>query len=354
MSSLSLDVHALRKTVGWAVMPRWTCVVLRGVDALEAADALSPRDLYVREGQALQTLLLDSSGAIRMDLFFCARLDEFLLVGAGLSGPQLMAEVEARVPAGLDIQLEDLTERYTRLCIAGPYAWELMMALLSPELLGLPYLGFYEQEGLFCLRTGSIGEYGYDLLLEESRRSSLQRRLEAVAGEFGGRNVATTAFDVCAVENGVFQQDWLQRQSVTPVEMQLQWRVRYGRDFVGRAALRAQVQTRSGRRSLMLVSSTPMQAEDPVYLDGQRVGSVLVAAYSPIRDDFVAVGLVIPRCCYPGLTGLSVGESTAFVRARSAPAVNNRSLWVNPQQHSFETRDIDAFAPLVFEVTGHG
>lgn len=350
MAPLDSDVFVLRQSVGWAVLPAWTRVRITGPDALETADTLSPRDLYIRDGQALQTVLLDDAGVVQMDLYFCAQHEGFLLLGAGRSPSQLIAEMQTRLPSGLDVDIEDQTDRFRRICIAGPYAWELMMALISPEMLGIQHLGTFEADDLFCLRTGNIGEYAYDLLLPPPRVPEVLERLDALAEAFDGRQVDAKSFEVCSIENGIFQIDWCRNRTLTAVEAQLQWRLRYERPFVGREALQAQLVSTSRRQTLMLVSPTPMQADDPVALERRAVGTILTVTYSPLRQDFVAIALVDQAYAFPGLKGLTIGASRAPARALSAPAINNRSLWVNPQRHSVHTRKTDSFAPLVPEL----
>jgi hypothetical protein len=69
------------------------------------------------------------------------------------------------------------------------------------------------------------------------------------------------------------------------------------------------------------------------------------AGASPTRGDWLAIAIVERALAHAGLDGFTVGGVPA--RTLSAPAIDNRSLLVDPQRHSFATRDTDRFPPLV-------
>ena len=55
---------------------------------------------------------------------------------------------------------------------------------------------------------------------------------------------------------------------------------------------------------------------------------------------------------YAGMDWEWVSGSGSAYRARSlsAPAINNRSLYVDPQRHSYQARSDGSFPPLVLEL----
>ena len=70
----------------------------------------------------------------------------------------------------------------------------------------------------------------------------------------------------------------------------------------------------------------------------------MLATINPLVPTDIAV-LAMPHA-HPGLGSLEVATSGASVRVISAPAVNNRSLYVDPQRHSYGTRSEQAFPPI--------
>src|SRR4051812_17153038 len=96
---LAAEVRALRDSVALtenAVRPR-ACFRVSGPGAFDGVEALCPRELFIRDGQMLHSLLLDETAKPIVDLYVCADGEEFLLLG---EGPNAASLLSARIPAG--------------------------------------------------------------------------------------------------------------------------------------------------------------------------------------------------------------------------------------------------------------
>jgi glycine cleavage system aminomethyltransferase T len=82
---------------------------------------------------------------------------------------------------------------------------------------------------------------------------------------------------------------------------------------------------------------------------GHAVGHIVNAEFSTLRQEWVAQGLVDTRVSRPGITGFAAGPSLSGPALRTflPPVINNRSLYVNPQRHSFRTRSEVTFPELL-------
>jgi glycine cleavage system aminomethyltransferase T len=96
---------------------------------------------------------------------------------------------------------------------------------------------------------------------------------------------------------------------------------------------------------VLLASDRELPTGARVVADGRDVGSVLHAGRSPTRGDWLAIAIIERALAHAGLTGFEIGG--AMARTLSAPSIDNRSLLVDPQRHSFATRETDNFPPLV-------
>ena len=67
-----------------------------------------------------------------MTLCVCSRGDDYLLLADGLDDAGLLARLRAHAPRDADVQIEPLAATEQLLGISGPYAWELIAALLEP------------------------------------------------------------------------------------------------------------------------------------------------------------------------------------------------------------------------------
>ncbi|HEX3760744.1 MAG TPA: glycine cleavage T C-terminal barrel domain-containing protein [Kofleriaceae bacterium] len=336
------EVHALRTATTLAAGDHIACVRVRGSDAADALDRVSPRAVFARTGKMTHTLVLDDDARPVADIYLCCDEDDWFVLAEGMPAPAVIDHLRAHA-GGLDVALDDLTASHAMVTLNGPYAWELLGELTTPDVIGLPYLGFFHADAFTCFRGGKTGEYGYDLLVERGRLPALRDQILTVGQRFELAEISLAALEVAQLENLFWnpRRDWA--PGLTPIELQLQWRVSYDRAFPGAAALHRRRQA-AHRRAVLLCADRALAADARVIADRRDIGSVLHAGWSPTRGDWLAIAIVERALAHAGL-GFEVGGVAA--RTLSAPSIDNRSLLVDPQRHSFATRDTDGFPPLV-------
>jgi glycine cleavage system aminomethyltransferase T len=344
-----IEIHAVRTGVAFCAEPTMVCLRVSGDDAFPTLDRVCAADLFVRDGQVRPSVLLDEQGRVFADVYVGQDDDALLLMSEGPSAAQLTEHLRAHAPSGASLTIEELTASHDLLSVHGPYAWELIGELLGPDLIGLPYLYFYRTEGILCLRGGKTGEYGYDLFIPRDHTGEIRERLEVKGSAFDLRQVGLEALSQCSLENGFFDIRREGRHGLTPIELGLQWRVSYRKDHVGAPVLAAQRAAGVARRATYLVAQGPIAEDDAVELDGERIGHVLSAGASPILKTHVGVALLDRPFFHAGIdrfTAAGAGERV-HVLTVSPPVLVNRSLYINPQRHSYATRARDNFPPLV-------
>lgn len=346
--SVADEVLAIRQSVAISRPGHVRCLRVQGPGADVALDSIVPSELYLRDGQMLQTLLLEESGRIVADAYLACDDDAFDLLAEGPTGAELRDHIVRRLPAASRVSIEDRSETHGAIGLDGPYAWELLAQLAGPDVFGLPYLTFFHLDQWTCYRAGKTGEYGYLLVAPREDLDGLQARLLDLGRSLDAVPAGLDALDECARENWFFNIRREGREKVTPLELQLQWRISYRKDYVGADALRARRAETSRRRTVCLVSDDPMERGDSVSLDGRRVGRVLNAGPSSTRGDWVAVALVEETWAHPGIPGFRVenDRTAATARSETPPLINNRSLHVSPQIHSYAERGEFPFPPL--------
>jgi glycine cleavage system aminomethyltransferase T len=319
-------------------------VMVRGERAYERVEALCPRDLFVRTGQVLHSLVLDEQGGVQADLHVAPRDDDFLILADGID--------DARLLAALDGKAEPLTASHALISLAGPYAWELLGALLGPEVatigymtdIPIPELG----EGALCLRTGATGEYGYDLLLRHADAQACVERLRMLGERFDLLEVETAVLDRCALENGFFCPRHRGLLGRTPIELQLQWRVRYDHERLGPILVAGRDRHRGGPRLCWVIGRLEDPPPDPGLLtrEGRPVGELLDGFRSPVLGCFVGVALLDRGVAHPWLDGIFT-DAGLELRVEAPPLIQNRSLFVDPKKHTYAHRREDVFPPIV-------
>jgi len=352
------QARALRHSAGLSRLDHVRPLRLRGDGALDLLDALTSSRLFIRENEMLQTLFLDQEARPFADVLVAQEEDAWLVLAEGPTREALLAHArrvkDERFP-GAAVEIEDLAPGHALLGVDGPYAWEVAAAALGPDLLGAPYLSFVRFGDASCLRAGKTGEYGYVVLAPRPRAEEIWTRLLEVGAAQGAEQVGLEALDLCALENWHFSMRVLEGSpgralDLTPLELQLQWRVESQKEFVGAEALRARRAAGAKARVTCFTAGAEVQAGQPVELGPARVGTVLAAAFSPLRRDWVGWALLDLHVAWPGISAMTVagaGVPPVAIATRTPPVLNNRSLHIDPHRHSYQTRDRDEFPPLV-------
>jgi len=341
--AIAAELRALRTSATVADADHVACIRIRGAGAQDLLDRVSPRTLFARPGRMVHTLLLDDVAKPLADVYLCCDEDDFLVFADGMPASAVI-DYLAPHARGLDAACEDLAPTHALLSLGGPYAWEVLAELATPDVIGLPYLNFFHEARFVCFRGGKTGEYGYDLLIERDRLDAVRDQLATVGRQFDLATISLPALDAAALENFFWNPRRDVRAGLTPIELQLQWRVTYGRTFPGAGAL-ARRRQEASRRSVLIASEGALADDAPVTAGDRTIGTILSAGRSPTRGDWLAVALVDRRYAHAGLVGLS--SNGVPVRTLSAPSIDNRSLYIDPQRHSYASRETDRFPPLV-------
>ncbi len=320
-------------------------VRVRGEGAFHAIDRMFTRDLYLRDGQMIHGLLLDEEGRVFADCYLASDEEEFFLLAEGPDKLELLDYLR-RHAAPFAVEIVDAGEGHRLIGLDGPYAWELLARLVGQEVVGLPYLTFFYFQDLLCCRAGKTGEFGYVIIAPEHAAQGTWERLADAGRDLDVAEVTLDVLDHCALESWFFNVRAEGRRRVAPLEFQLQWRISRRKEYVGSGALRERRKAPLAQRLTCLVSHAPMHVDDVVRHRAAELGPIVNAGYSPIRDDWVALALLDAEYAYPGIDDFAVGTETISARSVSPPVVNNRSLYVNPQVHSYATRHETDFPTL--------
>jgi glycine cleavage system aminomethyltransferase T len=102
-------------------------------------------------------------------------------------------------------------------------------------------------------------------------------------------------------------------------------------------------------RTTSFTSPTPLAPGDPVLHAGRAIGEVLAAGWSHTLGAVAGIALVETPLAHPHIDAFTVrgASGETAIRTRTPPLVNNRSLYVDPHRHAYQTRAADAFPPLV-------
>lgn len=338
------SLRAIRYSVALSSLDHVAHVRVSGAGAFEGVSRVFPRELYVRDGQLAHGLLLDEDGIVWADCLLGNDEGDYVLLCEGQEADDIVAYIRGHCEdvEGLEVSIP---QGVSSMGIDGPYAWELMANLVGPEVIGLPYLTFFHFDGVLCCRSGKTGEYGYVLVANEL--TSLWDELIGLGAALDVAEAGLDELDTCALENGFFSIRREGAYGLTPLELQLQWRISRRKPYVGSKALERRRQEGLRQRVTCVVGNEPLAAGDAVRCDGDLRGGLVNAGSSALRGDWVGLALIDLHYALPGVDTLRVGDDDVSARSVSPPVINNRSLYVNPQVHSYSSREADDFPPLV-------
>jgi glycine cleavage system aminomethyltransferase T len=337
---VSKEHKAIRFSAAISTMNHVSCIRMSGDDVFEVMDAICPKELYLRDGQMQHTLLLTENASPLADVYVCCDDEDFIILAEGLSAPDLIDHITGHAPPSMSVDAQDLSSSHTVISVNGPYAWEILSEALGPEVVGMPYLSFYHLEDLICFRGGKTGEYGYDILVPQPGAQELEDKIREKGRPLDIGDAGLETLDQCALENWFFNIRREGALDLTPIELQLQWRISYRKEYVGATALAEHRQQGNKTRLTTLLSTQEISTGQAVTHEGEQVGKIVNAGFSHTREDWVGLALMDLPYSYPGL-------DLDGLQTVSPPVLHNRSMYVSPQAHSYGTRDETPFPPVV-------
>ncbi|MCC6169988.1 MAG: aminomethyl transferase family protein [Caldilineaceae bacterium] len=291
-----------------------------GPGAQRLLDRVVTRDVKrCAVGQVLYTPWCDEDGFL-IDDGTLARLDQqqFRLTAADPTWRWL-----ADCGAGLDVQVDDVTEQIAALALQGPLSRHVLQAAAPGA--GLDGLRYFRLANVSLggvpvtvTRTGYTGDLGYEVWMPAEEAEPVWDALVQAGQPFGLLPAGMAALDIARVEAGLLLIDvdyiaatraLIAGQKSTPYDVGLDWTVALDKgDFVGRRALRAELERGSvwkcvglevdwpglealyGRVGLVpRLAGRASRAAVPVYQDGEFIGQATSSAFSPILKQFIAI-----------------------------------------------------------------
>ncbi len=301
----------------------------------------------MKVGQVVYTPWCDASGKV-LDDGTIARLDatRFRMTAAEPNLRWLQDNA-----AGLDAQVEDVSESLAALSLQGPASRAILEQM--GDLQGLKYFQLRETRlreiPVGVSRTGYTGDLGFELWIEEARALDLWDALIAAGTPYGLTPAGMLALDVARIEAGLMLIDvdyvparkaLAESQASSPYELDLGWTVKLDKErFVGREALAAEA---AGGPQWQFVGievdwtalerlyaevglatrlpTTAWRASVPIYAGGEQAGYATSGGWSPLLKKYVALAHLRASWAAPG-TALEIENTVEHRRKRAAARV---------------------------------
>jgi len=304
---------------------------LTGKDATRLVDRIITRDMRkVSVGQVVYTPWCDEHGKV-IDDGTVSRLEENTYRWTA-ADPSLRWFTQNA--AGMDVQIEDISESISALALQGPTSGRLLKSVVKDgDIANLKYFrvmrGSIDGVPVEISRTGYTGDLGYEIWMASEDAVKIWDELMSSGHAFDIHPAGMLALDVSRVEAGLLLIDvdfnsskkaLVDEQKYSPFEMGLGRLVNLDKNrFVGQAALIAEQKRGSAREIVGLeidwpqveslyeevglppaVSPIASRVAVPVFKEGVQVGKATTSTWSPTLKKMIALATMKREFTRPG------------------------------------------------------
>ena len=334
--------------------------LLGGRDAARLLDRMVTRDVArLAVGQVYYTPWCDVHGKV-IDDGTVSRLDErtFRLTSAEPNERWL-----AMNAVGLDVTIEDVSERTAALALQGPLSRAILQRLVPADLATLKYFRLLHTRlrdvPVTISRTGYTGDLGYEIWVDADRALAVWDALVEAGTPYGLVPAGIWALDIARIEAGLVMLDvdyfsshraLIEDQKSSPFELGLGWTVSATKGpFNGRRALREEkargpawgfvglevewesLERRYADRGLApQLPTVAWRTSAPVYRRGGQIGYATSGCWSPLLKRYLALAHLQAPHFAPG-TEVSL-EVTVEHRRQRASAVVRALPFYDPER----------------------
>ena len=307
------EQQATRQAVAVYDQTSFSKLLLQGRDALALLQRLCANEMDGPVGKMVYTPMLNERGGIESDLTVMRQApDRFLIVTGSAQATRDADWIGRHVAPSEHVVLTDVSALYSVLSVMGPLARELLARAspddLSPEALKFSWtreidVGFARVR---AARMSYVGGPGFELYVPVEMARHVYLALMEAGQDLGPgasglprrvRDAGYYALDALRIEQG--RRAWGAElgPDETPWEAGLSSSVKLDKPaaFIGQAALRASLDRPLRKKLVSLVLRSPQAyawGGETILLDGEPVGEISSAGYSPLAGACVALGYV--------------------------------------------------------------
>ncbi len=272
------------------------------------------RDLRrLSDGDVVYTALCDADGNVVDDgTVFRFGSDRFRWIGYTDEDESWFAGHADRL--GLEVSLENSTDRLHNLAVQGPLSREIMKSIVvtpagRPSLTDLRWFTFTEgrlgEDGpeVLVSRTGYSGELGYEVWCHPDDGPVVFDTVYEAGADKGIALFGLDALDIVRIEAGLIFKGYEYDGSEDPFEAGIGFTVPKNKtdDYVGKEALaRRRADPTRALVGLEIEAADPFVLGDRVISGGEDAGIVTSGTRSPVLDKNIALARVAVAYCEPG------------------------------------------------------
>jgi dimethylglycine dehydrogenase len=305
------ECKAVRERVGVLDLTSFSKYEVTGKDAESFLNRICANRIPKREGGIVLAHMLTELGGIECEATI-TRLgdDRFYLLSGAVAQLHDFDWLIQHIEESEDVSVEDVTDDYGVLVLAGPRSRDVLSKLTDAELSNetFPWLRGKEIKvadiPTRALRVSYVGELGWELHHPMPQMEKLYDALMASGEEYRIANFGVYAVNSLRMEKGFKAWGGELTTEITPIEADLERFVNFDKgDFIGRDVV-LERKNKGVATKLVYLSVDAKDADvlgnEPVY-DGDRViGVTTGGAYGYAVQQSIAFAYVEPNYAEPG------------------------------------------------------
>lgn len=325
-------------------------VSVTGEDAWILVNHIASADIsIVRDEQGIYSLVLNDDGTILGDMYVLCAMDGYYILSENISVARIIEVLNFAAEKYDDLGIQEIPEiksmeddNWGAIMLEGPYSWELMSEIYGYDIIGLPYCEYMNTEDdLIVFRCGKHGEFAYQVIGPQSLLVELWVKLQKIGVKYLLKTGGLDYQRIVRVENPGWDQSIYAEYSTNPVELQLQWAIQYDKeDFIGKAAVELMSAQSAARKVVGIVpcvNCASLSKDDKILVNGQTVGFIINAVYSPAAQSWIALAFINTPYALSDIDGylIKTAHGDIAAKTKTLPFIYNFSLLVNPTTHSY-------------------
>ena len=281
------ECRAVRSAVGVLDQTSFAKFMVSGPGAEAFLDRLCANRLPAEPGRISLTQMLTPKGGIECDLTVSLlKTERYYVVSAAATETHGLAWIERHAPNDGSVRVDDVTDEYGVLTLAGPRSRELLERSSSDDLSRQAFPFFHVRHidvggiDVMALRVSYVGELGYELHHALAAQGDLYDKLWEAGADLGLVDYGYRALESLRLEKAYRLWGADMSADYTPLEAGLERFVAFDKgDFVGRESLL--VREPRIRLSTLVVDAADADAHgyEPVYVDGELTTYVMAGGY---------------------------------------------------------------------------
>ena len=312
------ESRAVRERVGFSEASNFAKYKVSGPGSAAWLQGLFTNALP-KIGRTVLTAMLNPQGRIEGE-FSVSRIgeEEFFLFGSQAAEVHHPRWFLSHLPEGSPIRFETLALSMVGLTVAGPRSRDVLQKLTDTSLAtkDFPFMSFRRvnigMAPVWLSRMTYTGDLGYEIWIAPEYQRYLFDLIWDAGKEFDMRMFGFRALITMRLEKnfGTWYREF--RPIYTPLESGMERAMKFDHEFIGRAAVEAEMKTGPARKLVMFkvdVDETrpaDVLGDEPVFHNGEVVGWITSGGYAHYSGVSLALGYIPAALAAEGTTGFEI------------------------------------------------